>query len=171
MAGFGHSTVPAVMLLLLLSSSAAPAAALPQYAINDHGFTAGIGRFLAAVRGLNSVSQAGTKQSSSSNTAAGSSPDNPRRYTLDVTVGERAPDCVSRKVILINGEFQPTLTFTQGDWVEVRAAAALAQQPQACVAWQQQSQQMFSTVSTAVSRMLDLCIINQSLWPDVVCLR
>lgn len=50
----------------------------------------------------------------------GSSPGNPRRYTLDVTVAERAPDCVSRKVLLVNGEFQPTLELTQGDWVEVR---------------------------------------------------
>jgi hypothetical protein len=116
----GLSTVPAVVLLLLLSSTTAPVTALPQSAISSHGFTAGMGRFLAAVRGLSSVSQAGTRQSNSSNTAAGSSPDNPRRYTLDVTVSERAPDCVSRKVILINGEFQPTLTFTQGDWVEVR---------------------------------------------------
>jgi hypothetical protein len=41
---------------------------------------------------------------------------------LQVTVGTRSPDCVSRKVILINGEFQPRLTFTQGDWVEVRSA-------------------------------------------------
>lgn len=51
--------------------------------------------------------------------APGSSASNPRRYTLDVTVGDRAPDCVSRKVILVNGEFQPSLTLTQGDWVEV----------------------------------------------------
>jgi hypothetical protein len=50
----------------------------------------------------------------------GSSPKNPKHYTLDVTVGERSPDCVSRKVILINGEFQPALIFTQGDYVEVR---------------------------------------------------
>jgi hypothetical protein len=39
---------------------------------------------------------------------------------LQVTVGTKAPDCVERKVILINGQFQPRLTFTQGDWVEVR---------------------------------------------------
>ncbi|KAF6252742.1 hypothetical protein COO60DRAFT_502544 [Scenedesmus sp. NREL 46B-D3] len=55
------------------------------------------------------------------NKQPGSSPSNPRRYTLDVTVGTRAPDCVTRKVILINGQFQPRLTFTQGDWVEVIA--------------------------------------------------
>jgi len=65
----------------------------------------------------------GPQQSStarSSSNPAGSSPGNPRRYTLDVTVAERAPDCVSRKVLLVNGEFQPTLQLTQGDWVEVR---------------------------------------------------
>jgi hypothetical protein len=39
---------------------------------------------------------------------------------LQVTVGTRAPDCVARKVLLINGQFQPRFTFTQGDWVEVR---------------------------------------------------
>jgi hypothetical protein len=50
----------------------------------------------------------------------GSSPKNPKHYTLDVTVGERSPDCVSRKVVLINGEFQPPLVLTQGDYVEVR---------------------------------------------------
>eukprot|EP00882_Tetradesmus_deserticola_P032525 GHRQ01036966.1.p1 GENE.GHRQ01036966.1~~GHRQ01036966.1.p1 ORF type:complete len:208 (+),score=41.28 GHRQ01036966.1:131-754(+) len=55
----------------------------------------------------------------SGNKPPGSSASNPQRYTLDVTVGTRAPDCVSRKVILINGEFQPKLTFMQGDWVEV----------------------------------------------------
>lgn len=49
----------------------------------------------------------------------GSSQSNPKRYILDVTVGTRAPDCVARKVILINNNFQPRLTFTQGDWVEV----------------------------------------------------
>jgi hypothetical protein len=158
MAGFGPSTVPAVVLLLLLSSTAAPVAALPQFAISDHGFTAGIGRFLAAVRGLSSVSQAGTKQSSS-NTAAGSSPDNPRRYTLDVTVGERAPDCVSRKVILINGEFQPSLTFTQGDWVEVRAAA-LAPASLASIAPQQQAYQAVFKRCNCCSSMLDLCWLS-----------
>lgn len=50
----------------------------------------------------------------------GSSPKNPKHYTLDVTVGERSPDCVPRKVVLINGEFQPALVLTQGDYVEVR---------------------------------------------------
>lgn len=53
---------------------------------------------------------------------AGSSPKNPKQYTLDVTVGERSPDCVSRKVVLINGEFQPALVLTQGDYVEVRCS-------------------------------------------------
>eukprot|EP00878_Enallax_costatus_P033800 GHUV01037365.1.p1 GENE.GHUV01037365.1~~GHUV01037365.1.p1 ORF type:complete len:432 (+),score=88.08 GHUV01037365.1:181-1476(+) len=42
-----------------------------------------------------------------------------KKYKLDVTVGSGAPDCVNRKVILVNGEFQPRLIFTQGDWVEV----------------------------------------------------
>lgn len=49
----------------------------------------------------------------------GSSPDNPFRYTLVITAGTKSLDCVSRKVILINGLYQPTLTFTQGHWVEV----------------------------------------------------
>lgn len=43
----------------------------------------------------------------------------PRRYKLEVTIGNRSPDCVNRKVILINGRFQPRLVLTQGDWVEV----------------------------------------------------
>lgn len=48
---------------------------------------------------------------------------NPKQYTLTVTVGTRSPDCVSRKVILINGQFQPILRFTQGQWVAVSVDA------------------------------------------------
>lgn len=50
----------------------------------------------------------------------GGSPFNPLRYTWDVTIGILAPDCVSRKkIILINKLFLPTFTFVQGDWIEV----------------------------------------------------
>eukprot|EP00775_Hariotina_reticulata_P007423 gene7423-7632_t len=49
----------------------------------------------------------------------GSSASNPRKIVLDVTIGTKAPDCVSRQVILINGNFQPTITFTQGEFVEI----------------------------------------------------
>lgn len=59
----------------------------------------------------------------SSSTGYGSDGDGssskPRKYKLVVTAGNKAPDCVNRKVILVNGDFQPRLTFTQGDWVEV----------------------------------------------------
>jgi hypothetical protein len=51
----------------------------------------------------------------------GSSASNPRKILFDVTIGAKAPDCVSRQVILINGIFQPTITFTQGEYVEVGA--------------------------------------------------
>lgn len=113
----GHYTGSVLVFLLL--SAAAAAQAQPDAAPHN-GLIVRMGRLLSSMRSLAAASQAGTKQtSSSSSSTAGSSPDNPRSYTLDVTVGERSPDCVSRKVILINGEFQPTLTFTQGDWVEV----------------------------------------------------
>lgn len=46
--------------------------------------------------------------------------ENPRKYTLNVKAGNSAPDCVSRRVILVNGKFQPALEMTQGEWVEVR---------------------------------------------------
>ncbi|KAF8065871.1 L-ascorbate oxidase [Scenedesmus sp. PABB004] len=36
---------------------------------------------------------------------------------MDVTAGTLAPDCVSRKVVLVNGEFQPQITLVQGEWV------------------------------------------------------
>jgi len=52
----------------------------------------------------------------------------PVRATLDVTVGSASPDCVPRKVILINGRFQPMLRLTQGDWVEVRLLPHAAEQ-------------------------------------------
>ncbi len=52
----------------------------------------------------------------------------PVRATLDVTVGSASPDCVPRKVILINGRFQPMLRLTQGDWVEVRLLPHVAEQ-------------------------------------------
>jgi L-ascorbate oxidase len=41
------------------------------------------------------------------------------RYSFDVTVGQRSPDCVSRPVILVSGQFQPTITVRQGDTLEV----------------------------------------------------
>jgi hypothetical protein len=53
----------------------------------------------------------------------GSSAATPARYTLDVTAATRAPDCFTRRVILVNGEFMPTLEVTQGDFVEVRGCA------------------------------------------------
>lgn len=65
----------------------------------------------AAARRLLEVQQTGGQP--------GSSAANPRKYTLDVTVGTKSPDCVSRKVILVNSVFQPTFTFTQGEYVEV----------------------------------------------------
>jgi L-ascorbate oxidase len=41
------------------------------------------------------------------------------RYTWNVKVGQRSPDCVSRPVILVSGQFQPTITVRQGDTLEV----------------------------------------------------
>jgi FtsP/CotA-like multicopper oxidase with cupredoxin domain len=38
-----------------------------------------------------------------------------RKYIMDVRVGTAAPDCVSRPVILVNGQFQPTITVKQGE--------------------------------------------------------
>ena len=52
-------------------------------------------------------------------------------YTWHVTVGSRAPDCFQRDVILVNGDFQPTLEVNQGGILKVSgsplsvAAAAL----------------------------------------------
>lgn len=42
------------------------------------------------------------------------------KYTLNVTTGSASPDCFTRRVILINGKFMPTLEVAQGDWLEVR---------------------------------------------------
>lgn len=49
----------------------------------------------------------------------GESKANPRSLVLDITVGDGAPDCYSRKVIYVNRQFQPAITFTQGEWVQV----------------------------------------------------
>ena len=40
-------------------------------------------------------------------------------YEWHLTVGQAAPDCFLRDVILVNGEFQPTLNVTQGDLLQV----------------------------------------------------
>lgn len=40
-------------------------------------------------------------------------------YKWHVTVGQRAQDCYSRPVLLINGQFQPTLELTAGEELEV----------------------------------------------------
>lgn len=50
---------------------------------------------------------------------AGQTRSNPKRYVMDVTSGTAAPDCLQKRVILVNGQFQPLITFVQGDWVEV----------------------------------------------------
>jgi hypothetical protein len=42
------------------------------------------------------------------------------KYTWRVTVGNRAPDCFERPVLLINDEFGPILDVHQGDLLEVR---------------------------------------------------
>lgn len=42
-------------------------------------------------------------------------------YTWHVTVGSRAPDCFQRDVILVNGDFQPTLEVKQGDFLKVNS--------------------------------------------------
>eukprot|EP00877_Chromochloris_zofingiensis_P002265 jgi/Chrzof1/12039/Cz06g19030.t1 len=42
------------------------------------------------------------------------------KYTLNVTTGSASPDCFTRRVILINGKFMPTLEVAQGDWLEVK---------------------------------------------------
>ena len=40
-------------------------------------------------------------------------------HTWHVTVGSQAPDCFQRDVLLVNGEFQPTLEIFQGDILKV----------------------------------------------------
>jgi hypothetical protein len=42
------------------------------------------------------------------------------KYTWRVSVGNRAPDCFERPVLLVNDEFGPTLEVHQGDLLEVR---------------------------------------------------
>jgi L-ascorbate oxidase len=41
------------------------------------------------------------------------------KYTWRVTVGNRAPDCFERPVLLVNEEFGPTLEVHQGDLIEI----------------------------------------------------
>lgn len=116
----GAQAQKCVLVLLLLCVAAAKAQA------GDHdGLAARIGRMLAGMRSLRQSGGSSSHSNKQATAAPGSSQDNPRRVTLDVTTGERSPDCVSRKVILISGQFQPTLTFTQGDWVEVREDCAV----------------------------------------------
>lgn len=71
------------------------------------------------LRYLAEADASGDKSSGSQGTGGDGSMNKPRQYKLDVTVGNGAPDCVNRKVILVNGEFEPRLVFAQGDWVEV----------------------------------------------------
>jgi L-ascorbate oxidase len=73
----------------------------------------------AALRNLAEANGPGDTSSKSQSSTGDGSIKNPKKYKLDVAVGNGAPDCVSRKVILVNGEFEPRLVFTQGDWVEV----------------------------------------------------
>ncbi|KAK9828854.1 hypothetical protein WJX72_002416 [[Myrmecia] bisecta] len=42
-----------------------------------------------------------------------------KEYTWRVTVANRAPDCFQRDVLLVDGEFQPALEVTQGDFLKV----------------------------------------------------
>ena len=42
-----------------------------------------------------------------------------KSYDLHITVASKAPDCFQRDVILINGEFAPTLEVTQNQLLEV----------------------------------------------------
>lgn len=41
-----------------------------------------------------------------------------QEYVWRVNVGSQAPDCFQRDVILVNGIFQPTLTITQGQYLQ-----------------------------------------------------
>lgn len=41
------------------------------------------------------------------------------KYEWHITAGTKAPDCWERQVLLVNGEFQPSLTVTQGDILEI----------------------------------------------------
>jgi len=47
------------------------------------------------------------------------------KYTWRVTVGNRAPDCFERPVLIINDEFGPELDVHQGDLLEVRGGLSL----------------------------------------------
>lgn len=49
-------------------------------------------------------------------------------YTWHVTVGSRAPDCFQRDVILVNGDFQPTLEVNQGDFLKVNGVFTVSRQ-------------------------------------------
>ena len=49
-------------------------------------------------------------------------------YTWHVTVGNHAPDCFQRDVILVNGNFQPTLEVNQGDFLKVNGVPTVSRQ-------------------------------------------
>ncbi len=43
------------------------------------------------------------------------------RYKFNITTGYANPDCeLKRKVLLVNGLFQPTIEVAEGDRMEVR---------------------------------------------------
>ena len=41
------------------------------------------------------------------------------RYDWHVRLKRAAPDCFAKEVIVVNGEFQPTITVRQGDILQV----------------------------------------------------
>lgn len=60
------------------------------------------------------------RRSSLQETAVPSTPvGSVKEYTWHVTVDSQAPDCFQRDVILINGDFQPTVEVVQGDFLKV----------------------------------------------------
>ena len=42
-----------------------------------------------------------------------------RSYNWDVTISAQAPDCFQKHVILVGGQFQPTIRVRQGDILQV----------------------------------------------------